>query len=84
MRNDSGALPRDEQYQLRMDEGYTQSDMEEFDRTANDKRNYVASSTERAYYMDQYKVVQPYQKNNDTVKTEQHEDKHIAQWRRET
>ena len=54
-----------------MDEGYTQSDMEEFDRTANDKRNDVASSTERASYMDQYKVVQPYQKNNDTGKTEE-------------
>ena len=39
------------------EQGYTQSDTEEFDRTANDNKKYVASSTERAYYRDQYKVV---------------------------
>ena len=39
----------DEQYQMRMHEqGYTQFDMEDFDRMANEERNYVASSTERA------------------------------------
>ena len=31
----------------------TQSGMEEFDRTANEKRNYVASSADRAHYRDQ-------------------------------
>ena len=39
----------DEQYQMLMHEqGYTQSDMEEFDRTATDDRNYVATPAERA------------------------------------
>ena len=43
----------DEQCQMRMQEqGYTQSDREEFDREANEKRIYVASSTERAYCRD--------------------------------
>ena len=45
----------DVQYQMRMHEqGYTQSDMEEFDRIANEKGNYAASSTERACHRDQF------------------------------
>ena len=64
----------DEQYQMRTHEqGYTQSDMEEFDRTANEKKKriYVASSTERAYCRGEYKVVQPSQGGgSNTVKTE--------------
>ena len=64
----------DEEYQMRMHEqGYTQSDMEEFERIAIDKRDYVASSTERACHRDQYKVVQPNQGGgSDTAKTEEH------------
>ena len=63
----------DEPYQMRMHEpGYTQSDMEEPDRTANENGNYVVSSTGRAYYRDQYKGVQSYQGGgSDTVKTEE-------------
>ena len=43
------------------EQGYTQSDMEEFDWISNAQRIYVASSTERAHHRDQYKVVQPSQ-----------------------
>ena len=47
---------------MRMHEqGHTQSDMDDFERLANEKWIYVACSNERAYHNDQYKVVQPYQ-----------------------
>ena len=77
----------DEQYQMLMHEqGYTQSDMEEFDRTATDDRNYVATPAGRAYCRDQCKVVQPYQGGgSDTVKTEAHpECQQIVQWKKES
>ena len=64
----------DEQYQRRMQEqGYTQSDMEEFDRLALErKNNYVATPEERRYYRDQYKVAQPNQGGgSDTANTKQ-------------
>ena len=34
--------------------------MKESDRIANERRNYVASCTEQAFYQDQHKVAQPY------------------------
>ena len=44
----------DGQYQMHMHEqGYTQSDMEEFDRVAHENRFHVTSSDERAYCRDQ-------------------------------
>ena len=47
-----GTIVEDENYQLRMHEqGYTQSDMEEFDRIANAKLIDVASSGEQAYHV---------------------------------
>ena len=55
---------QDENYQLRMyDPGYTQSDVDEFDRITKERWIYVASSGERAYCRGQNKVVQPYQGN---------------------
>ena len=49
-----------------------QSDSEAFDIIPNEKKNYVASSTERAHHKDQYKVVQRFQGGgSDTVKTEE-------------
>ena len=54
------------------EQGHTQSVMEEFDRIANDKKMYVASSTERTYHRDQYKVVRTDQGGgSDTTKTEE-------------
>ena len=77
-------LLEDEQYQMHMHkQGYTQSDMEECVRIANESRMYVASCTEqRAHCRDQHKVAQPYQGGgSDTAKTEEHpEYKHIVQW----
>ena len=75
----------DEQYQMRMEEqGCTQSDMEEFGRIADAKRNYVGSSAERVYCRDQYKVVPLYQGGgSDTVKTDEDPDyRHTVQWKR--
>ena len=44
---------------------------------------YVPSSTDQAYYRDQYKVVQPCE-GSDTTKTEEHpENKQVVQWKRE-
>ena len=70
--NDRGALLRARAVPMRMHEqGYTPSDMEDFDRTAHEKRIYVASSTELAFHLVQNKVVQPYQGGgSDDVKTE--------------
>ena len=48
LRNDRGAPPREEQYQMRMrEQGYTQSDVEKFDR-ASEKRKYVATPEEKS------------------------------------
>ena len=45
---------------MRMNEqGYEQSDMEEFDSMALGRKNYVATLEERRCCRDQYKVVQP-------------------------
>ena len=67
----------DELCQMRMHEqGYTQSDMAEFDRKRSEKSTYVATPPERAYYRDPYKVVQPNQGGgSNTVKTEEHHEK---------
>ena len=49
----------DEQYHMRMHElGYTQSKMEHFDRTALERKNYVANPEKRRCYRDQHSVVQ--------------------------
>ena len=63
------------------EQGHTQSDMEEFDRIANDKKMYVASSTERTFHRGQYKTVRTDQGgDSDIVKTEEHpEYKKIVQ-----
>ena len=65
------------QHQMLMHEqGYTQSDMRKFHRTANEKWDLP---DERAYYRDQYKVVQPYRGGgNDIVKTEAHMFQHSS------
>ena len=50
----------DEQYQRRMhQQGNTQTDMEEFDRTALERKNHAATCGERRYHRDLYTVVQP-------------------------
>ena len=82
-----GRYLEDEQHQMLMHEqGYTQTDMEEFDRIAHDSREYVATPTERTHYKDQNKVVQPCQGGgSDTVKTEAHpECQQIVQWKKES
>ena len=61
----------DEQYQKRMHEqGYTQTDMEEFDRKALGGKGHAATPAERRYCRDQYTVVPPNQGGgSNTVKT---------------
>ena len=63
-----------EKYQMRVHEqGYTQSDTEEFDRKAHAKLIYVPSSDIWAYYRDQHNVVQHHQGGgSDTIKTKEH------------
>ena len=73
----------DEQFQKRMHEqGYTQSEVEEFDREALKRKNYVATHGERRYCRDQHKVVQSNQGGgSDTVKTKCHPGhKQIVRW----
>ena len=54
-------------------QGYTQSDMEECDTIADEKRNFVASPTDRVFFRDQRTVMQPYQgRGSDVVTTEEH------------
>ena len=88
MRNGWGALPRGRavpQAQARTRKRAI-SDTEEFDIIASEKWNYVASSAERAYCRDQYKVVQPYQGgDSDTMDTKEHpEHNQVVPWKRET
>ena len=50
-----------------------ESDMEEFDRTASEMGENVATPEEGACYRDRHKVVQPNQGDgSNTVKTEEH------------
>ena len=78
----------DEQYQKRMHEkGYTQTDMEQFDRIAVERRNCVATPEERRYCRDQYSVVQQSNQGggSNTVKPKEHlEHKELEQRKKET
>ena len=62
---------RAEQCRMRTPEqGYTQTDMDEFDRVVLERKKYVATPEEWRYYKDQYTVVQPKQGGgSNTVKT---------------
>ena len=76
----------DEKCQMRMHEqGYSPSNMEELDRTANEDWTYVALSYERAYCRGSHKVVQPHQGGgSDTIGTKERPGyNQVVQWKRE-
>ena len=60
---------------------YTQTDMDEFERIALGRKDYVGTLEERRYHRDQHNIVQPNQGGgSNTVKTKEHpEHKQHAQ-----
>ena len=66
------------------EQGYTQTDRQDLNSTALERKNFAASPGARRCYRDQYTAVQPNQGGNSTVKTTEHlEYKQLVQWKTE-
>ena len=54
------------------EQGYTQTDRQDLNSTALERKNFAASPGASRYYRDQYTAVQPNQGGSSTMKTTEH------------
>ena len=68
------------------EQGYTQTDMEQFDRKAFGRKHHEAIAEEMRYYGDQCAVMQPHQGGgrNDVKTKEECEHKQLVHWKKGT